>query len=74
MKKIISSAALFSLAMGMALVPAPARAEEAIPTGPEVGSQIPDFQVRDQEGRERTFAELSGPDGLLLLFHRSADW
>ncbi len=43
-------------------------------TGPEVGAKIPDFAAQDQTGAERDFASLAGPNGLLLLFHRSADW
>ena len=43
-------------------------------TGPEVGAKIPAFVVQDQTGAERDFASLTGPNGLLLLFHRSADW
>ena len=43
-------------------------------TGPEVGEKIPDFEAVDQHGVSRDFASLAGPNGLLLLFHRSADW
>jgi hypothetical protein len=28
----------------------------------------------DQSGRRQTFESLKGAKGLLLLFHRSADW
>ncbi len=44
------------------------------PTGPEVGATIPAFEAVDQTGAKRTFENLAGPNGLLLLFHRSADW
>lgn len=43
-------------------------------TGPEPGQRIPDFALPDQNGALRSLADLSGPDGLLLVFHRSADW
>jgi len=43
-------------------------------TGPEPGERIPDFSLPDQEGRPRSVANLTGPNGLLLVFHRSADW
>ena len=46
----------------------------AIHTGPEVGERIPDFQAADQSGRMQTFEDLRGPEGLLLLFFRTADW
>ncbi len=45
-----------------------------ISTGPDVGSKIPDFRSQDQNGQWCTFEDLRGPQGLLLLFHRSADW
>lgn len=45
-----------------------------IPTGPEVGEKIPEFEAVDHRGRRQTFESLKGPNGLLLLFHRSADW
>jgi hypothetical protein len=43
-------------------------------TGPEPGHAVPSFTLPDQDGAPRTFADLSGPNGLLLVFHRSADW
>jgi cytochrome oxidase Cu insertion factor (SCO1/SenC/PrrC family) len=43
-------------------------------TGPSVGERIPSFQLPDQNGVPRTFANLRGPKGLVLLFVRSADW
>ena len=47
---------------------------EPTATGPQVGTKIPAVQARDQHGHERNFENLRGPNGLLLLFHRSADW
>lgn len=43
-------------------------------TGPAVGQGIPDFAAVDHNGKRRAFDDLAGPNGLLLLFHRSADW
>ena len=43
-------------------------------SGPAEGEKIPGFAALDQHGRRRDFASLTGPNGLLLLFHRSADW
>ena len=42
--------------------------------GPDVGTDIPDFQALDQYGEPRTLSSLTGPNGLLLFFNRSADW
>jgi len=46
----------------------------AFEVGPAVGETIPAFQAPDQDGRVRSFADLRGPKGLVLLFFRSADW
>ena len=43
-------------------------------TGPDVGEKIPTFEVRDIDGNVRDFENLKGPNGLVLLFVRSADW
>jgi hypothetical protein len=43
-------------------------------TGPDTGQRIPDFALPDQSGAIRTLNNLAGPNGLFLVFHRSADW
>ncbi|QLC25155.1 peroxiredoxin family protein [Parasphingopyxis algicola] len=44
-------------------------------SGPAVGETIPaDFRTRDASGAERRFEDLSGENGLVLVFNRSADW
>jgi hypothetical protein len=43
-------------------------------TGPEIGEKVPDFTLPDQFGRNRSLHDLTGPNGLLLVFSRSADW
>ena len=43
-------------------------------TGPEPGQHMPDFALPDQNGVLRSLTNLTGPTGLLLVFHRSADW
>ena len=42
--------------------------------GPVVGQTLPAFEVKDSKGVTRTFASLKGPNGLVLVFFRSADW
>ena len=42
--------------------------------GPQVGERVPDFSLPDQHGRERTLESILGPNGAMVLFHRSADW
>jgi hypothetical protein len=43
-------------------------------TGPAIGAKVPDFTLPDQSGRSRPLHDLMGPNGLLLVFSRSADW
>ena len=43
-------------------------------TGPDVGAKAPGFEATDHLGKARSFDDLSGENGLLLLFFRSADW
>lgn len=45
-----------------------------VKTGPAVGESIPSFEAVDHTGKAQTFESLRGPQGLVLLFHRSADW
>ena len=51
-------------------------AEGATPfdPGPAVGERLPAIEAVDQDGRPRTFESLRGPQGLVLVFFRSADW
>jgi len=42
--------------------------------GPQVGERVPDFNLPDQNGRVRDLSSVLGPNGGILLFHRSADW
>ncbi len=47
---------------------------EVASLGPQIGEQVPDFSLPDQNGQVRTLESVLGPRGALLLFHRSADW
>ena len=42
--------------------------------GPQVGEMVPGFRLRDQNGEIQTLESVLGPNGAILLFHRSADW
>ena len=42
--------------------------------GPQVGAQVPDFNLKDQHGESRTLRSVMGPKGAVLVFFRSADW
>lgn len=42
--------------------------------GPQVGELVPEFSLPDQTGRVWTRESILGPNGAMILFHRSADW
>jgi peroxiredoxin len=42
--------------------------------GPAIGSRMPDFELRDQNGKTRMLKNVLGPKGAVVLFFRSADW
>jgi len=42
--------------------------------GPQVGQQVPDFNLKDQSGKAWTRQSILGPKGAMLVFFRSADW
>ncbi len=42
--------------------------------GSQVGEHVPDFNLPDQHGRPQTLDSIMGPNGAMLLFHRSANW
>ena len=43
-------------------------------SGPEIGEQIPDFSAYDQNGNLVSLGDVMGPNGAMVVFHRSADW
>jgi hypothetical protein len=47
---------------------------DASDIGPAAGLAAPEFRLKDQNGRERDRGSLAGPNGLVLIFFRSADW
>ena len=42
--------------------------------GPQVGQRVPDFTLKDQNGKSWTLDSVLGPNGAMLVFYRSADW
>ncbi len=42
--------------------------------GPQIGEAVPAFNLKDQYGQNQTLESIAGPNGTMLLFHRSADW
>jgi hypothetical protein len=82
---MMKSAALASLAMllcalgsepaagGQAAQPARQKVDVS-KLGPQVGAPVPDFNLKDQTGRDRNLQSIMGPRGAMLVFFRSADW
>lgn len=42
--------------------------------GPAIGATLPMIEAPDQDGATRSLSSLAGPNGLVLLVTRSADW
>ena len=42
--------------------------------GPQVGEQVPEFSLPDQNGEIWTRESIMGPNGAMLVFVRSANW
>ena len=59
------------------LVPHPSAAQSSIDVsklGPQVGDRVPDFSLKDQDGKTWTLQSMLGPKGAMLVFYRSAEW
>ena len=80
MKIFRRSACLVSMAAALLLaLPVLTAAQDRAPIdvhslGPLVGERVPDFNLLDQHGQPQTLDSIKGPNGAMLLFHRSADW
>jgi hypothetical protein len=57
-----------------AQTPAPRQKINVSRLGPQVGARVPDFSLKDQNGRTQTLQSIMGSRGAMLVFLRSADW
>ena len=64
-------AAAFLFSAAFAQVP---EMHDSSAVGIAAGSMAPDFLLPDQSGVRRALNSLAGPNGLVLVFVRSADW
>ena len=67
---------LATLLLGFSTLAA-AQSREAIDVaslGPQIGERVPDFNLPDQSGQGRSLDSIMGPNGVMLVFFRSADW
>ena len=71
-------ARILTLTVLLVTAVAAAAAAQALPdvdlVGPQVGDSVPSFSLVDQHGDARDLRSLMGPNGLMLVFSRSADW
>jgi hypothetical protein len=65
MRRLLAGLALLATALSLAAQNLP---------GLPAGKLAPPFRARDQFAKEQTLSSLMGPNGLVLLFFRSADW
>jgi len=77
MQQRVSGALCTAIVAGL-LVRMPAMAQrqkiDVTKLGPQVGDRVPDFSLRDQNGKIWTLQSSMGPKGAMLVFIRSADW
>ena len=79
MKRLLYSTALLTCSALLAVVPSaqqnPARTPiDVAKLGPQVGQPVPDFSLKDQNGKAWTRSSIMGANGAMLVFFRSADW
>ncbi|MDW5266059.1 MULTISPECIES: peroxiredoxin family protein [Acidobacteriaceae] len=70
-KQIKAGGSLLALGVSVLAFVIPARATEP---GLQPGAAAPGFTLKNQDGKAETLKSLAGPNGLLVLFSRSADW
>lgn len=63
--KLVST---FALIAGLAL------AGQSAAQGPEVGSQAPDFELKDSQGNAFRLSDYKGKKAVVLEFFRSGSW
>ena len=67
---------LATLLLGFSTLAA-AQSREAIDVaslGPQIGERVPDFNLPDQSRQVHSLDSIMGPNGVMLVFFRSADW
>jgi len=58
---------------GQAVAQSPSRIDVS-KLGPQTGERVPDFSLKDQDGKTTTLESIMGTKGAMLVFFRSADW
>ena len=73
MKKFIISI-IAATSVSILVAQSPGQKIDLSKLGPQVGERIPDFSLRDQNGKPWNLQSIMGPKGAMLVFYRSADW
>ena len=73
MKKFIISI-IVATSASILVAQSPGQKIDLSKLGPQVGERIPDFSLRDQNGKPWNLQSIMGPKGAMLVFYRSADW
>jgi hypothetical protein len=72
MKKFIIS--IIAATSALILAQSPGQKMDVSKLGPQVGERVPDFSLKDQNGKLWTLQSVMGPKGAMIVFIRSADW
>jgi len=62
-----------SIILALLLLQTSPRKIDLSKVGPQVGERVPDFSLKDQNGKLFTLQSIMGPKGAMLVFLRSAD-
>ncbi len=72
---IVLAAFFMGMTAGAAQAQTPTRTRvDVSKLGPQVGERVPDFSLKDQNGKTWTLPSIMGPKGTMLVFVRSAEW
>ena len=73
MKKFIISV-IAATSASILVAQSPGQKIDLSKLGPQVGERVPDFSLKDQNGKLWTLQSVMGPKGAMIVFIRSADW
>ena len=71
---VLALAVVAASALVIAQGPPAKTAADFAKLGPQVGERVPDFSLPDQSGTPRDLRSVLGPNGVMLVFFRSAEW
>ena len=60
--------------LSVLLLAASALQAQSAANGLGPGARLPELSLSDQNGKPRTYKDIRGPKGAMLVFYRSADW